>query len=133
MYGFLRNSHEKSLPKVWSRNWHCLVMHKDMTSDGVINTCVLGEVGSPLHTPLRKESLLNRSLAQTEGYFRARRGILLEAYFNSCRICLPISDWKDSSFESNEELRMQDSDPYMRTENMQDLTMFLDERRLWSP
>lgn len=101
----------------------------DLTSDAakVLKTCVLRETDSTLDIAYKKERLLQRSRAQSEGHFRARRGILFEVDFGNCRMHLPSFDWNDSSFERSDEFSIHDSDPYIRTGIMQHSTTLMEE------
>ena len=111
------------------------MMLMDITFEAarVLKTCVLMGDDSLLHILCRKESLLQRSLAQTEGHFRTRRGILLDVHFGDFRICFRSFDWNDSSFESSDTFSIQDSDPYMRTGSTQLSTILLEERGFKRP
>ena len=86
-----------SVPCTWSRNWHCLTILMDITSDAArdLKAWVLRDFESPLYTLSRNDSLLQRSLAHIDGQFRTKRGMLLAVYFDSFRVRFPISDWND--------------------------------------
>ena len=83
----------------------------------------------------RKASFIHRTRDLTEGHWRAmpRRTVLLAANLGSCRILLPISPWKDSSFISKVVFRIHDSAPYSRVGSTQHSMILLEESGLRVP
>ena len=130
--GLFKTSFINWVSKTESRKWHCLTMLMEVTSDTAMDlkTWVLSEVDFPLHTRIRNDSLLQRTLAHMVGQFSTSNGAVLDENLGSFSTRHLSYAWKDSSACNREQFSTQFSDPYSKTGSMQLSTMLRDDRGL---